>query len=256
MAVSDGAQVPWEAHSLTGDFYFVLPREYASGILPFAPAAARASGFERGDMVYVASSGIYIDTYEIDNAEYATFLNAAGNQTEGGVSWLDAGDEDALIERRSTGYGSRPGYERHPVVEVTWYGARAYCEWAGKRLPTSEEWTRAYRGREEHAYAWGNAPPEVHGLYRANYDQRQPAADGYERTAPVGSFPAGATPEGVFDLAGNVWEWVDAVNGNKERRLLGGSWFNDASYLYPTYEYWSDPSLSFDYAGFRCACDP
>lgn len=100
------------------------------------------------------------------------------------------------------------GRENHPVVQVAWEDAVAFARWAGKRLPTEAEWERASRGgREAERYPWGNAAPadRVTNIWQGQFPHLNLKADGWERTAPVGSYPP--NPFGLHDMAGNVWEW-------------------------------------------------
>ena len=107
---------------------------------------------------------VYLDAYwiykhEVTNAQYAEFMNDQGNQTEDGVTWLDSGEDDARIHQSSGDWIPDSGYGDHPVVEVSWYGAQAYCEWAGGRLPTEAEWEKAARGTDGRTYPWGEQDP-------------------------------------------------------------------------------------------------
>jgi hypothetical protein len=137
----------------------------------------------------------------------------------------------------------------HPVVNVTWYEAMAYAAWLGGTLPTEAQWELAARGREGRAYPWGNEKPT---RARANYDDDSGGAGRILSTAPVGSFPEGATPEKVHDLAGNVWEWCrdGAAPG---RVLKGGSFFNAERYLAPSSSNSLHPEGSNTIVGFRVA---
>ena len=234
---SSSSQRPWVVGALTREFFFV----------PGPPPPW-------DEMVEVSGTGLFIDTCEVTNGAFAEFLSMAGNEIENGVSWLDVKDEDALIHASGDGYRPRAGYADHPVVEVSWHGARAYCAWRGKRLPSADEWLLAFQGPDERIYPWGDEAPDTADAPRANLSQGAEHADGYARTAPVGTYPGGASPCGALDMAGNVWEWIDAARGER-RLLLGGSWFNDAQYLRSDSRYWSDPSLTMDHAGFRCVRD-
>ena len=137
------------------------------------------------------------------------------------------------------------GRERHPVVGVTWRQAMAYARWRGGALPTEEQWELAARGTEARTYPWGEAPPTCE---RAHFEGCEP-----EGTVEVTARPAGATPEGIHDLAGNVWEWVMPfwidprwpVANDASRRMRGGSFDDAPFFLRPT-----NRSNGF-FAGFR-----
>jgi formylglycine-generating enzyme required for sulfatase activity len=119
------------------------------------------------------------------------------------------------------------------VIEVSWHGARRFCEWRDRVLPTALQWQQAAGESAATAPLTGNFHHE----------------DGYERTAPVGRFPQGAGPYGSLDMAGNVWEWVAEADGTR-RLILGGSWFNDATALRRD---WLDAAHPNELTGFRCA---
>ena len=150
----------------------------------------------------VALPAFRIDRLPVTNAEFAVFLDAAGPYNTAGERLFDADDSDARIHRSGARWAADAGFERHPVVEVSWVGARDYCAWRGKRLPTEAEWEKAARGSDERRYPWGNAAPDAR---RAQFNAR------FNETAPVDRFPAGASAYGVQDLAGNAWEWVSSA---------------------------------------------
>ena len=152
--------------------------------------------------VYV--DAFYMDKYQVTNAEYAAFLNAKGKHTDGSITWLDIGADRCRIEYVSRVYRAKTGYENHPVVEVSWYGAMAYAEWKGKRLPTEAEWEKAARGGLSGLkYPWGNSRDATNGNYLNHVGD----------TTAVGKYAANGY--GLYDMIGNVWEWcLDEHNAN------------------------------------------
>jgi formylglycine-generating enzyme required for sulfatase activity len=247
-------------------------------VMVYVPAGEFEMGSIEGDdderpVHTVALGAFWIDRTEVTNDQFATFLNERGNQEEGST-WLELEDEGCLIERVGEEFRPKSGYADHPVIDVTWYGAAAYCEWAGARLPTEAEWEYAARGPENWVFPWGN---DFDGT-KVNYcdancepDWADEAVDdGYALTAPVSSFPMGASWCGALDLAGNVFEWVaDCYDGDYYERspaqnplgpeegdykvLRGGSWFLGPDFLRSAHRGWDRPVLRYDFLGFRCA---
>jgi len=219
----------------------------------------------------VEVSSFWLDRTEVTNAQYAAFLNDQGNKMEGGVTWLGLdGDCPALIEQAGDGYRPKAGFADHPVVCVSWYGALAYAEWVGGRLPTEAEWEYAARGASRAVFPWG----ETFDGTRLNfcdvncaYDHRHTGYDdGYKGTAPVGRYPSGASWADVLDLSGNVWEWTQTLykeypydpsgeredpRGAGDRVLRGGSFSNIASNVRGAYRVGFPPETRIDRVGFR-----
>jgi len=184
----------------------------------------------------------YIDKYEVTNAEYELFI------LDGGYSqreyWSDEGWK--LIRShnitRPLGFG-RPSFDEpdQPVVGATWYEADAYCRWAGKRLPTEAEWEKAARGVNGFEYPWGNLMVWSNIQYRIS--------SGY-RTYKVGTYPGNRSPYGVYDMAGNVWEWC--VDDYDEKVLKGGGWTSASFQMKGSYRYGAKPETQRFDIGFRC----
>ena len=170
----------------------------------------------------------YLGTREITNADYLKFR----------PEHLSGIVKDRSLDQ-----------DTHPVVNVSWYEAAAYCAWAGCRLPNDNEWERAARGEEGREYPWGKEEPDER---RANYGVYLRKGPGHP--TPVGLYPMGATPEGLEDMAGNVWEWTADWydSGREQRSLRGGSWFGLPVNLRAASRNWNPPDFRIDYIGFRC----
>ena len=205
----------------------------------------------------------YIDKYEVTNEQFSQFLNDRGNQEEGGVAWLHMADGHSLVEYRSGEYKPKLGYENHPVIEVSWYGARAYAEWVGKRLPTEAEWEKAARGGlVEKKYSWGDNIDDSRANYGENVGQ----------TTVVGRYPP--NNYGLYDMGGNVCQWVSdwyeedyysrgtssrnsqGPNHGSERVVRGGGWSHDADYIRSANRNSLSPQSTSNHLGFRCAKSP
>ncbi|HZP35181.1 MAG TPA: SUMF1/EgtB/PvdO family nonheme iron enzyme [Methylomirabilota bacterium] len=150
--------------------------------------------------VYVRD--FWLDRHKVTNREYARFLEARGLRSAEGLPYHDLDDPDARIVRSGPGFAARPGFEDHPAVEVTWVGARDYCLWRGRRLPTEAEWEKAARGADRRRYPWGDEPPT---------DDRAVVGRPYGATDRGDRRPAGAGPGGVQDLLGNLREWTSSA---------------------------------------------
>ncbi len=200
-----------------------------------------------------------IDKYEITNEEFLRFVLAGGYRNgafwdpalviKGGmVPWNSAVklfvDRTGIPGPRSWSGGKYPeGTARHPVAGVSWYEANAYARWAGKELPTWNQWWRAAVGEAAAVFPWGSDVRSVQA--RANF--------GLTGAQDVGSYPLGVSPFGCFDMAGNVREWLmHPEAGGARRTVVGGSW-KDPEYMFePGHAEMFDPAFANDGIGFRC----
>jgi formylglycine-generating enzyme required for sulfatase activity len=165
----------------------------------------------------------WIDRTAVTNAMFQTFVRAANYITyaeKGGFGWvLNFSNRNwERVNGANWQYPSGPsssleGLEDHPVVQVSWNDAKAYCEWTESRLPSEAEWEKAARGPDGRTYPWGDQQPAGDLANFADINLKVSWADktindGYQFTAPVDSFPKGASLYGALNMAGNVWQWV------------------------------------------------
>jgi serine/threonine-protein kinase len=232
----------------------------------------------------VSLDGFWIDKTEVTNAMFAKFVRDTGYRTDAeksGKSYAYIGNEkwdvvNGAQWRNPQGHSSNiNGLDLHPVVNVSWNDANAYCSWAGRRMPTEAEWEKAARGTDGRLYPWGSSRPNGSLLNFAdrNFDiswADKNTDDGYTFTAPVGSYPKGVSFYGALDMAGNVWQWVNdwydenyyrnspiqnptGPSSGEFRVLRGGSWYVKAKYARASNRNWNHPIDSEDAYGFRCA---
>jgi formylglycine-generating enzyme required for sulfatase activity len=263
------------------------PPSAPSSDMVHVPAGEFTMGSDEGDSdeqpvhtVYL--DAFYIDKTEVTNAQFAAFVSATGYETgaeQTGCGWIYDGDDWDCIQGVDWQHLFGPdtdlaGKDEHPVVQVSWNDAKAYCGWAGARLPTEAEWEKAARGTDERTYPWGN----TFDGSQVNFADKNTSFDwsdsnwddGYAGTAPVGSYPDGASPYGALDMAGNVWEWVaDWYDGGYYaaspesnpkgpasggiRVIRGGSWDDSGASVRAADRYGDNPVVAIVTRGFRCA---
>ena len=168
------------------------------------------SGVEK--MVHVSDYGFYIDKYEVTNAEYAAFFNEKGNQSEGGVTWLE---DDSMIKKRGSQFTPKSGYGDHPMIEVSWYGAKAYCEWAGKRLPTEYEWELVATFGGTTSGPWGDELKDCNGksvaIKGCNLTLVTDGGYGPRKIKTSNDDVVSFGGQEIYDMGGNVSEWVEDI---------------------------------------------
>mgnify|MGYP001195800229 CR=1 FL=1 len=248
--------------------------------LVFVPAGEFVMGSEKGLTDEQPVHKVYLDSFWLDQTEVTD------------EAYRRCVEADACSLPLKTEYFDDPAYARHPVVYVSWAQAAEYCAWVGRRLPTEAEWEKAAtwnpKTNEKYVYPWGNE----YDCSKGNYDDETALdasvmqeglvnCDGFAGSAPVGSFPQGASPYGVLDMGGNVWEWVHdayietdpfipefknyyAISPYENpqgvdpaisvyRVLRGGSWNFTYGFGRSAYRLWFSLHDKYDGMGFRCA---
>jgi formylglycine-generating enzyme required for sulfatase activity len=233
-------------------------------VMVYIPAGEFTMGSNDGDEDEKPPHNVYLDgywmgKYEVTFDQYDKYCKET-NQNKPGDRGLGRG--------------------KQPVINVSWYDANAYCDWLSKetglkfKLPTEAQWEMAARGTGGNKYPWGDHQPNYDGKWYANYaandSWEKKGEDEFQFTAPVGYYLQGASPYGLLDIAGNVWEWCNDWYGSyhaksqedpmgpksgSSRVMRGGGWYNLARVLRCANRYYGRPSNRFDYLGFRLCQD-
>jgi formylglycine-generating enzyme required for sulfatase activity len=258
-------------------------------IMMFVPAGEFIMGSENGESDESPVHTVWLDAFwvyqtVVTNAMFEKFVEATGYQTDaeknGNSNIYKYGSWD-IVQGADWQHPLGPDSDLsdlgdHPVVHVSWFDAQSYCDWADARLPTEAQWEKAARGTQSKVYPWGDFSLDGNLANFAdsntgfNWSNRN-LNDGYSKTAPVGSYPRGASPYGLLDMAGNVYEWVaDWYDGDYYRKspsdnpagpessdsrvLRGGAWSGTSFTLRTTYRsVYTPPFRSYEFVGFRCA---
>lgn len=210
-----------EATAATGDMILVPPGEFIYGT----------------DGQKVTLAAFYIDTYEVTNRKYKEFVNATKRREPRG--WFI--------------YGYKKDETEHPITLVSFKDAEEYCRWAGKRLPTEEQWEKAARGADGRRYPWG---------MEWDRERANTSLSGIVGTAPVGSYPGGKSLVGAQDMSGNLWEWTSSDFNDpfskatvKAKVVRGGSWGLTHRFASTYFRVGYNPTTVINNIGFRCARD-
>jgi formylglycine-generating enzyme required for sulfatase activity len=225
----------------------------------------------------VTLDAFYIDQYEVSVEQFAALLNRLGHY-QGTCDGFDcglprhvAGYSSYLLEEDlgdgTVQYYALTGFADYPINHVSWYGASFYCQAMGGRLPTEAEWEYAARGTDGRIYPWGNEPP--------NKEKAVYQSESYDDLLPVDALPRGASPFGVYGMAGSMWEWVadwydenfyaESVAENPTgpemgltKGIRGGAWpaNNQKDRIRATNRSSLDPTFFSSTVGFRCVYEP
>ena len=257
MTINSGSAyaLPTEITGKDGAPMVLIP----AGAFPMGvPPGDRDGGRDEYPRHEVTLDAYYIDKFEVTNGRYLEFVRATSHRVP---------QHPTKAKRNLWEGGLMPeSVADRPVINVDWHDADAYCTWAGKRLPTEAEWEKAARGGDDRRFPWGNVEPTHKHL---NYNQQW---IGEKTLMPVGSYEAGKSPYGVYDMAGNVWEWVadwyDAryyeksptrnpkgPQSGKGKVLRSSGWQVETPMVRIFTRVESDPLIRNESTGFRCAAD-
>jgi formylglycine-generating enzyme required for sulfatase activity len=212
------------------------------------PAGPFLSGEEK--IREIIDHGYWIDKYPVTNEKYRAFVSAGGYNKQ--VYWSPVGWKWKTKNNiMGPEYWDDVKWNKgdHPVVGVSYYEVEAYAKWAGKRLPTEQEWEKAARGEDGQRYPWGE-----------EFDRAccNSSASGFQHTTPVTQYHKGVSPYGCYDMAGNVWEWCASWldEGEGMHVVRGGSWGPNPETLRASSRGRANADSRYSNLGFRLAQDP
>jgi formylglycine-generating enzyme required for sulfatase activity len=193
-------------------------------LMAFVDAGIFLSG-ANSDPIWLAA--YYIDIYPTSNADYSRFVAASEHSAP--PHWPKGECPDGLLD--------------HPVVNVTWYDATAYADWAGKLLPSSQQWEKAARGTDGKTYPWGDQPTPA----KCNVREGRIGC-----TTPVDRYHSGVSPFDVYDMCGNTWEWCESESSPGRFELKGSAFTSPFARANPSAFNDASGDMSDDDTGFRC----
>jgi formylglycine-generating enzyme required for sulfatase activity len=238
---ASGPEVHERFARLTRSLSTVLPDQRADGLYTL-PRQHQSRHPGDGKQMALVEAGIFLqgpenapvwlpafsmDVFPVTNSDYARFVAATCHRPP--RHWPKGRCPDSMFD--------------HPVVFVTWNDAHAYATWAGKELPTSEQWEKAARGPRGDVYPWGNQPTP------AKCNSRE---TGIGSTTPVSRYHSGVSPYGIYDLCGNTWEWCSSRSGPGRYELKAGAFTSPFSRVKPSAFNDADAGMLDDDTGFRC----
>jgi len=216
-------------------------RENVEWVSPAGPEPTAAAAIPDPDDA--SRPAFALEKTEVTYAQYAAFLNAVRPEEKDLASWIDLARPDNPLERSPQGYRVCADCAAHPVAFVSFRGAQAYCAHLNRALPETREWEIAACGSETRTYPWGETAPVERFANIAG------EADGFAHSSPVGSFPQGASPFGLLDMAGNAFEWTVEQGAPA---LRGGSWATEAGWAACAAREVNVPLARNNHNGFRC----
>jgi formylglycine-generating enzyme required for sulfatase activity len=217
--------------------------------IPAGPAVIGAREHPHGQQQRLTQQTLNLPAYYIDKTEVTN------------VQYKKCVDQGHCLSASGSPHIQGHDGPNNPAI-LTFMQAKRYCLYRGKRLPTEHEWEKAARGSDGRLYPWGNEKPDatranICGEECPSTTTQKDWIDPYPGTAPVGSFPAGTSPYGLLDVAGNVKEWVESATPLKGSQKIarGASWYSDRTELLVYYRQVWFPSTRIDDKGVRCAVD-